>query len=93
MVIIMAKLFLTCTIIIERSLIKQKKIVSFEKDEKEVANFIKLKINNKEMIDIQVCKTLYPADSASLEVESMEGASFKDMKIAYLKLCLKISVK
>ena len=42
--LIVAKIFLTYTIL-QKSLIKQKEIVSFVKDEKEVVNFIKLKTN------------------------------------------------
>ena len=38
---IVAKMFLTYTIITEKSLIKQKKIASFVKDEEEIVNFIK----------------------------------------------------
>ena len=38
------------------------------KDEEEVVNFIKLKTNNLEIIDIQVGKTLNLADLTSLEV-------------------------
>ena len=87
--LIVAKMFLTYTIITEKSLIKQKKIVSFVKDEEEVVNFIKLKTTNGEIIDIQVDKTLNPADLTSLEVENMESVLFKDTKIAYPKLCLK----
>ena len=67
-------------------------MVSFMKDEEEVVNFIKLKTNNLEIIDIQVGKTLNLADLTSLEVESMDGALFKDKKLAYPKLCLKITI-
>ena len=77
---IVAKMFLTYTIITEKSLIKQKKIASFVKDEEEIVNFIKLKTNNVEIIDIQIGKTLNPADLTSLKVESMEGASLNDKK-------------
>ena len=77
---IVAKMFLTYTIITEKSLIKQKKIASFVKDEEEIVNFIKLKTNNVEIIDIQIGKTLNPADLTSLKVESMEGASLNDIK-------------
>ena len=69
--LITAKMFLTYTIITEKSLIKKKKIVSFVKD-KEVVNFIKLKTNIVEIIDIQVGKFLNPADLTSLEVERMK---------------------
>ena len=47
--LIITKMFLTYTIITEKSLIKQKTIVSFVKDEGEVVNFIKLKTNNVEI--------------------------------------------
>ena len=52
------------------------------KDEEEIVNFIKFKTNNVEIIDIQIGKTLNPADLTSLKVESMEGASLKDIKKA-----------
>ena len=90
--LIVTKIFLMYAIITGKSLIEQKKIVSFVKDEEEIVNFIKLKTNNIEFIDIQVGKTSNPADLTSLEGESMEGASFKDMKTAYPKLCLTIIV-
>ena len=50
-------------------------------------------MNNLEITDIHVGKTLNPADLTSLEVKSMEDASFKDMKIAHPKLCLKTIAK
>lgn len=90
--LVVANMFLMYTIITEKSLIKQKKIASLVKDGEEV-NFIQLKTSNIQIIDIQIDKTLNSADLTSLEVGSMEGASFKDMKIAYPKLCLKIVVK
>ena len=81
------------TNITKKSLIKQKKIVSFVKDEEEIVNFIKLKTTNIEIIDIKVGKTLNPEDLTSLEVESMKNVLFKDIQKGYPKLCLKIAVK
>ena len=62
-------------------------------DEEEVVTFLKSKTNNVEITDIQVGKTLNQADLRSLQVESLKVASSKDKKIAYPKLCLKITVK
>ena len=59
----------------------------------DVINYVKLKTKDLHILDIQVGKTLTPTDLTSLDMESMEGASFKEMKMAYPKLCLKIIVK
>ena len=57
-----------------------------------VLNFVNAK-RNREVVEIQVGKSLNPVDLAGLEIESLEVASFKDLKVAYQKLCLKIVFK
>ena len=80
------------TIITNKSRIIQKKIVSFVNDDETVLNFVNSK-RNGEVVEIQVGKSLNPVDLTGLEIESLEEASFKDLKVAYPKLCLKIILK
>ena len=66
-----------------KSRIIQKKIVSFVNDDETVLNFVNSK-RNGEVVEIQVGKSLNPVDLTGLEIESLEEASFKDLKVAYL---------
>ena len=85
-------MFVTNTIITNKSWIIQKKIVSFANRDETVLNFVNSK-RNREVVEIQVGKSLNPVDLTGLEMESLEEASFKDLKVAYPKLCLKIVLK
>ena len=85
-------MFVTYTIITNKSWIIQKKILSFVNDDETVLNFVNSK-RNGELVLIQAGKSLTPVDLAGLEIESLEEASFKDLKVAYSKLCLKIVLK
>ena len=78
-----------------KSRIIQKKIVSFVDDDETVLNFVNSK-RNGEVVEIQVGKLLNPVDLTGLEIESLEEASFKDLKVAYLLniiLFIKNSIK
>ena len=78
-----------------KSRIIQKKIVSFVDDDETVLNFVNSK-RNGEVVEIQVGKSLNPVDLTGLEIESLEEASFKDLKVAYLLniiLFIKNSIK
>ena len=86
------KMFVMDTIITNKSQKIQKKIVSFVNNDETVLNFVNSK-RNREVVEIQVGKLLNPVDLAGLEIESLEEASFKDLKVAYQKLCLKIVLK
>ena len=85
-------MFVTNTIITNKSWIIQKKTVSFANRDETVLNFVNSK-RNREVVEIQVGKSLNPVDLTGLEMESLEEASFKDLKVAYPKLCLKIVLK
>ena len=45
---------------------------------------------NREVIEIQVTKLLNPVNLTGLEIEPLEEASFKGLKVTYPRLCLKI---
>ena len=66
--------------------------MSFANRDETVLNFVNSK-RNREVVEIQVGKSLNPVDLTGLEMESLEEASFKDLKVTYLKLCLKIVLK
>ena len=66
-----------------KSRIIQKKIVSFVNDDETVLNFVNSK-RNGEVVEIEAGKSLNPVDLTGLEIESLEEASFKDLKVAYL---------
>ena len=66
--------------------------MSFANRDETVLNFVNSK-RNREVVEIQVGKSLNPVDLTGLEMESLEEASFKDLKVAYSKLCLKIVLK
>ena len=78
---IIAKMFLTYTVIIDKSLTTQKKIVSCVKDE--VLNFIKLKTNNIKLLIFQVGKTLNPADLTSLKAWKVLRSNFGKSEIMH----------
>ena len=67
------KMFVTYTIITNKSRIIQKKIVSFVNDDETVLNFVNSK-RNGEVVEIQVGKSLNPVDLTGLEIESLEEA-------------------
>ena len=67
------KMFVTYTIITNKSRIIQKKIVSFVNDDETVLNFVNSK-RNREVVEIQVGKSLNPVDLTGLEIESLEEA-------------------
>ena len=78
-----------------KSRIIQKKIVSFVDDDETVLNFVNSK-RNGEVVEIEAGKSLNPVDLTGLEIESLEEASFKDLKVAYLLniiLFIKNSIK
>ena len=72
-------MFVTYTIITNKSWIIQKKILSFVNDDETVLNFVNSK-RNGEVVEIQAGKSLNLVDLAGLEIESLEEASFKDLK-------------
>ena len=79
----------------KKSRIIQKKIVSFVDDDETVLNFVNSK-RNGEVVEIEAGKSLNPVDLTGLEIESLEEASFKDLKVAYLLniiLFIKNSIK
>ena len=85
-------MFVTYTIITNKSRIIQKKIQPFVNDDETVLKYVNSK-RNREVVEIQFRKSLNPVDLAGLEIESFEEASFKDLKVAYPKLCLKVVLK
>ena len=72
-------MFVTYTIITNKSRIIQKKIVSFVNDDETVLNFVNSK-RNGEVVEIEAGKSLNPVDLTGLEIESLEEASFKDLR-------------
>ena len=85
-------MFLTYTVLTQKSKVKVSKIVSFVNDVEKVTNFVNAK-KGGELVELLVGKSLHPTDLTAVDLSSLEEASFKDLKAAYPKLCMKIVIK
>ena len=87
-------MFLTYSVITTKSKVIQKSTVCFVNDNGTVSSFISSKIPTSiEVVEVLLGKSFNPVDLTSLDLVSLEDSTFKDLKIIYPKLFLKLVLK